>query len=228
MIFDEVDQGVGGAVADAVGQRLARLATGGQVLVVTHSPQVAARANAHWRVSRHGAAERTEVEALAGARVRLRTKRPAKDRRELEQRLDQLRREKDQAVAAEDYDRARSLRDEIAELTDRVDSAPGGPGDEIAQKNVPEVGPAGLTYSLLAERAGGTRQTLYRHWPARPALLLGLILEGVDGDYPEPGTDPGAVAAAWLASLRDGLRDRGRRIDRRSWVSVTVYVPLKV
>ena len=68
MIFDEVDQGVGGAVADAVGQRLARLATGGQVLVVTHSPQVAARANAHWRVSRHGAAERTEVEALAGAR----------------------------------------------------------------------------------------------------------------------------------------------------------------
>src|SRR5579859_5374870 len=48
----------------------------------------------------------------AGARVRLRTKRPAKDRRELEQRLDQLRREKDQAVAAEEYDRAGSLRDE--------------------------------------------------------------------------------------------------------------------
>ena len=59
----------------------------------------------------------------AGARVRLRTKRPAKDRRELEQRLDQLHREKDQAVAAEDYDRAGSLRDEIAELTDRVDGA---------------------------------------------------------------------------------------------------------
>ena len=61
----------------------------------------------------------------AGARVRLRTKRPAKDRRELEQRLDQLHREKDEAVAAEDYDRAGSLRDEIAELTDRVDSAAG-------------------------------------------------------------------------------------------------------
>jgi AcrR family transcriptional regulator len=75
-----------------------------------------------------------------------------------------------------------------------------------------EVGPAGLTYSLLAERAGVTRQTLYRHWPARPALLLGLILEGVDGDYPEPGPDPAAVAAAWLASLRDGLRDQARRI----------------
>ena len=81
-----------------------------------------------------------------------------------------------------------------------------------ARELLSEVGPAGLTYSLLAERAGVTRQTLYRHWPARPALLLGLILEGVDGEYPEPGADPGAVAAAWLASLRDGLRDRARRI----------------
>jgi hypothetical protein len=50
MIFDEVDQGVGGAVAEAVGQRLKRLATGAQVLVVTHSPQVAARGHAHWKV----------------------------------------------------------------------------------------------------------------------------------------------------------------------------------
>ena len=81
-----------------------------------------------------------------------------------------------------------------------------------ARELLSEVGPAGLTYSLLAERAGGTRQTLYRHWPARPALLLGLILEGADGGYPEPGADPGAVAAAWLASLRDGLRGSGRRI----------------
>jgi AcrR family transcriptional regulator len=81
-----------------------------------------------------------------------------------------------------------------------------------ARELLAEVGPAGLTYSLLAERAGVTRQTLYRHWPARPALLLGLILEGADGGYPEPGADPAAVAAAWLRSLRDGLRDQGRRI----------------
>jgi AcrR family transcriptional regulator len=80
-----------------------------------------------------------------------------------------------------------------------------------ARELLSEVGPAGLTYSLLAERAGVTRQTLYRHWPARPALLLGLILEGADGGYPEPGADPGAVAAAWLASLRDGLLDQARR-----------------
>jgi ATP-dependent Clp protease ATP-binding subunit ClpC len=89
----------------------------------------------------------------AGARVRLRTKRPAKDRRELEQRLDQLRREKDQAVAAENYDRAGSLRDEIAELTDRVDSAAGGPGDEAGQKSVPEVGPADI--AEVVSRATG-------------------------------------------------------------------------
>ncbi len=43
MIFDEIDRGVGGATADAVGRRLAALAEGAQVLVVTHSPQVAAR-----------------------------------------------------------------------------------------------------------------------------------------------------------------------------------------
>lgn len=52
MIFDEIDRGVGGATADAVGRRLARLAGGAQVLVVTHSPQVAARGAHHWRVEK--------------------------------------------------------------------------------------------------------------------------------------------------------------------------------
>ena len=66
LIFDEVDQGVGGAVADAVGLRLKRLAASGQVLVVTHSPQVAARADAHWRVAKAVAGGRstTAVSAL--------------------------------------------------------------------------------------------------------------------------------------------------------------------
>jgi DNA repair protein RecN (Recombination protein N) len=52
LIFDEIDTGVGGAVADAVGQRLARLADGLQVLAVTHSPQVAARADQHLLISK--------------------------------------------------------------------------------------------------------------------------------------------------------------------------------
>jgi len=69
MIFDEVDQGVGGAVADAVGLRLKRLAAAAQVLVVTHSPQVAARAEAHWRIAKAGDGERvrTAVEVLSPA-----------------------------------------------------------------------------------------------------------------------------------------------------------------
>lgn len=55
MIFDEIDRGVGGAVASAIGERLARLATQSQVLVVTHSPQVAARAAHHYRIEKsHG------------------------------------------------------------------------------------------------------------------------------------------------------------------------------
>ncbi|SMC88599.1 DNA repair protein RecN [Primorskyibacter flagellatus] len=52
MIFDEIDRGVGGATADAVGRRLAALAEDGQVLVVTHSPQVAALGAHHWRVEK--------------------------------------------------------------------------------------------------------------------------------------------------------------------------------
>ncbi|MHA7889021.1 DNA repair protein RecN [Roseicyclus sp.] len=52
MIFDEIDRGVGGATADAVGRRLKALAEGGQVLVVTHSPQVAALGAHHWRVAK--------------------------------------------------------------------------------------------------------------------------------------------------------------------------------
>jgi len=52
MIFDEIDRGVGGATADAVGRRLKALAEDGQVLVVTHSPQVAALGAHHWRVEK--------------------------------------------------------------------------------------------------------------------------------------------------------------------------------
>lgn len=67
LIFDEVDQGVGGAVAAAVGERLAKLAAGGQVLVVTHSPQVASKGAAHWKIEKQvvGKATRTSVLALS-------------------------------------------------------------------------------------------------------------------------------------------------------------------
>ena len=58
LVFDEIDSGVGGAVADAIGQRLARLAQRVQVLAVTHAPQVAARARGHFKIAKG---------ALAGA-----------------------------------------------------------------------------------------------------------------------------------------------------------------
>ncbi len=59
MIFDEIDRGVGGATADAVGRRLKALAADSQVLVVTHSPQVAALGGAHWRVEKRVVADQT-------------------------------------------------------------------------------------------------------------------------------------------------------------------------
>jgi DNA repair protein RecN (Recombination protein N) len=52
LVFDEIDTGVGGAVADAIGARLARLAGGVQVLAVTHAPQVAARAETHFHIAK--------------------------------------------------------------------------------------------------------------------------------------------------------------------------------
>ncbi|HEX9466018.1 MAG TPA: DNA repair protein RecN [Alphaproteobacteria bacterium] len=66
LIFDEVDSGIGGAVAAAVGERLAGLAENAQILVVTHSPQVAARARHHWRVLKKAAGRSvaTAVDAL--------------------------------------------------------------------------------------------------------------------------------------------------------------------
>jgi len=61
MIFDEIDRGVGGATADAVGRRLAQLSEKAQVLVVTHSPQVAAFAAHHWQVSKSVMNEETRT-----------------------------------------------------------------------------------------------------------------------------------------------------------------------
>jgi len=68
MIFDEIDRGVGGAVAQAIGERLARLASTGQLLAVTHSPQVAARGGQHYFIAKSsdGLVTRTGVVQLDG------------------------------------------------------------------------------------------------------------------------------------------------------------------
>ncbi|MDF2638093.1 MAG: repair protein RecN [Novosphingobium lindaniclasticum] len=66
VIFDEIDRGVGGAVASAIGERLARLASDGQLLAVTHSPQVAARGRRHYMIAKssEGTVTRTSVALL--------------------------------------------------------------------------------------------------------------------------------------------------------------------
>jgi DNA repair protein RecN (Recombination protein N) len=64
LIFDEVDTGIGGATASAVGERLARLAKAVQILVVTHSPQVAARAAHHWKVAKATKAGETTTKVV--------------------------------------------------------------------------------------------------------------------------------------------------------------------
>jgi ATP-dependent Clp protease ATP-binding subunit ClpC len=80
----------------------------------------------------------------AGARKRLQTMTPPKDRRDLEHRLEQLRREKDEAVAAEDYDRAAALRDQIAELSQRMEAGADGDKSGVADRTVPEVSAADI------------------------------------------------------------------------------------
>jgi DNA repair protein RecN (Recombination protein N) len=67
LVFDEIDTGVGGAVADAIGQRLARLAAKAQVLAVTHAPQVAARSQQHFRILKSdvGKGERVATSVLS-------------------------------------------------------------------------------------------------------------------------------------------------------------------
>ena len=66
VIFDEIDRGVGGAVASAIGERLARLSADGQLLAVTHSPQVAARGRTHYMIAKSsdGTVTKTSVALL--------------------------------------------------------------------------------------------------------------------------------------------------------------------
>ncbi|MEO9220988.1 MAG: helix-turn-helix domain-containing protein, partial [Mycobacteriaceae bacterium] len=74
-----------------------------------------------------------------------------------------------------------------------------------ARELLPETGAAGLTYSLLAQRAGVTRQTLYRHWPSREQLLAELVLTGPEVGYPPGSDDIRRTLIGFLTSLRAGM-----------------------
>jgi ATP-dependent Clp protease ATP-binding subunit ClpC len=140
----------------------------------------------------------------AGARVRLRAKRPARDRRELERRLEGLRREKEEAVATEDYARAAELRDQIAELAQRAGggTAAGGTGE----KAVPQVSAADIA-EVVSKRTGIPVAQLTKEEKVRLLQLEEHLHQRVVGqDYAV-----GAVAQAVRRS-RAGLGDPSRPI----------------
>jgi ATP-dependent Clp protease ATP-binding subunit ClpC len=141
----------------------------------------------------------------AGARVRLRTKTPARDRREAEQRLDRLQREKDEAVAMEDYARAAALRDQIAELN----QPPGGDSTEAGgkpEKAIPEVSAADI--AEVVSRATGIPVTqLTQEERERLLQLEGHLHQRVIGQ-----DDAVAAVAEAVRRSRAGLADPDRPI----------------
>jgi ATP-dependent Clp protease ATP-binding subunit ClpC len=140
----------------------------------------------------------------AGARVRLRAKRPARDRRELERRLESLRREKEEAVATEDYARAAELRDQVADLAQRAGSAAdqGGKGERA----VPQVTAADIA-EVVSRLTGIPVAQLTKEEKVRLLQLEEHLHQRVIGqDYAV-----GAVAEAVRRS-RAGLGDPSRPI----------------
>ncbi|MFG1677615.1 ATP-dependent Clp protease ATP-binding subunit [Micromonospora sp. NPDC049282] len=136
----------------------------------------------------------------SGARVRLRTRTPASDVRELEQQLDDVRRDKEQAVSDEQYERASSLRDKLAELEDQIRRARGDEGPN----HVPEVGPKEI--AEVVSRATGIPVTqLTEEERDRLLRLEGHLHERVIGQDDAVG----AVSEAVRRS-RTGLADPNR------------------
>jgi ATP-dependent Clp protease ATP-binding subunit ClpC len=136
----------------------------------------------------------------AGARVRLRSVTPARDRREAERQLEERRREKDQAVAAEDYERASQLRDEIAELESRGADGRGG------QQGVPEVTAADIA-QVVARSTGIPVSQLTREEKDRLMRLEEHLHHRVIGQ------DEAVVAVAEaVRRSRAGLGDPDRPI----------------
>ncbi|MFC0505975.1 ATP-dependent Clp protease ATP-binding subunit [Micromonospora costi] len=137
----------------------------------------------------------------AGARVRLRTRTPAADVRDLERQLDEVRRDKEQAVADEKYERASALRDRIAELEQQVRRAHGEDGNG---SQVPEVGPQEIA-EVVSRATGIPVAQLTEEERDRLLRLEGHLHERVVGQDDAVG----AVAEAVRRS-RTGLADPNR------------------
>jgi len=141
----------------------------------------------------------------AGARVRLRTMTPARERREAEQRLQQLQREKDEAVSVEDYTRAAELRDQITRLIQQPEGDAGDQGGK-AEKTVPEVGTADI--AEVVSRATGIPVTqLTQEERERLLQLEEHLHQRVIGQ-----DDAVAAVAEAVRRSRAGLADPNRPI----------------
>ncbi|NJP34569.1 ATP-dependent Clp protease ATP-binding subunit [Micromonospora thermarum] len=137
----------------------------------------------------------------AGARVRLRTRTPASDVRELEQQLDEVRRDKEQAVADEQYEKASALRDRLAELEEQIRRAR---GDEGAGNQVPEVGPKEIA-EVVSRATGIPVNQLTEEERDRLLRLEGYLHEKVVGQ-----DDAVSAVAEAVRRSRTGLADPNR------------------
>ncbi|MEU2613420.1 ATP-dependent Clp protease ATP-binding subunit [Micromonospora sp. NPDC007271] len=136
----------------------------------------------------------------AGARVRLRTRTPAEDVRELERQLDEVRRNKEQAVADEQYERASELRDRTADLEEQVRRAKG----EGETPNVPTVGPTEIA-EVVSRATGIPINQLTEEERDRLLRLEGVLHERVIGQ-----DDAVQVVAEAVRRSRTGLADPNR------------------
>ncbi|WP_431883732.1 ATP-dependent Clp protease ATP-binding subunit [Micromonospora gifhornensis] len=137
----------------------------------------------------------------AGARVRLRTRTPAADVRDLEQQLEEVRRDKEQAVADEQYERASALRDRVAELEEQVGRAR---GDEGTGSQVPEVGPDEIA-EVVSRATGIPASQLTEEERDRLLRLEGHLHEKVVGQ-----DDAVNAVAEAVRRSRTGLADPHR------------------
>ncbi|MEU5906854.1 ATP-dependent Clp protease ATP-binding subunit [Micromonospora sp. NPDC047527] len=137
----------------------------------------------------------------AGARVRLRTRTPASDVRELERELDEVRRDKEQAVTDEQYERASSLRDRIAELEQEMRRAN---GDDGISSQVPEVGPQEIA-EVVSRATGIPVSQLTEEERDRLLRLEGHLHEKVVGQ-----DDAVTAVAEAVRRSRAGLADPDR------------------
>ncbi|MEU7843893.1 ATP-dependent Clp protease ATP-binding subunit [Micromonospora sp. NPDC049114] len=137
----------------------------------------------------------------AGARVRLRTRTPASDVRELEQELDDVRRDKEQAVTDEQYERASALRDRISELEEEMRRATGADG---SSSQVPEVGPQEIA-EVVSRATGIPVSQLTEEERDRLLRLEGHLHERVVGQ-----DDAVTAVAEAVRRSRAGLADPER------------------